>query len=262
MYFEVDGKQVFCSNGTGEPGDDKPAVIFLHGAGMDHSIWVLPARYFARKGFSVYALDLPGHGRSSGPALASVDALSEWLHQVVLNLKLSKPALVGHSMGSLIAINYAARYPDSLRALAVLGTSIPMPVTDSLLLAAKSNSHDAIDMANTWSHSYSAQLGGNESPGINMMMSGQRLLERASDDIFYTDLNACNEFTEVAELARRISVETLVIIGEQDRMTAAAKALEVARNIKQCSIRKLSRCGHAMLAERPNEILDALITIV
>lgn len=262
MYLEVNGEQVFCSNGTGELSAEKPAVIFLHGAGMDHSIWVLPARHFARKGFNVFALDLPGHGRSSGPALASIDAITEWLHQLVVILKLSRPAIVGHSMGSLIAINYAAKYPDSLRALAVLGTSIPMPVSDSLLLAARNNSHDAIDMANTWSHSNSAQLGGNVSPGINMMMSGQRLLERADDDVFYKDLNACNEFTEAAELAKNISVETLIIIGEEDKMTAAANALLVAENIKHCSVTKLSPCGHAMLSEQPNQVLDALITIV
>lgn len=262
MYFEVTGRQVFCSNGTGELGDEKPAVIFLHGAGMDHSIWVLPARHFARKGFNVFALDLPGHGRSSGPALQSIAAITEWLHQVIAALKLSRPALVGHSMGSLIAINYAATYPDSLRSLALLGTSIPMPVTDSLLNAARTNSHDAIDMANTWSHSSSARLGGNASPGINMMMSGQRLLECNDEGVFYTDLNACNEFTEAAELAKNVSVETLVIIGEQDKMTAATTALQVAKNIRHCSVRKLSPCGHAMLAEQPNEVLDALVTIV
>lgn len=262
MYLAVNDKQVFCSNGTGEIRAEKPAVIFLHGAGMDHSIWVLPARHFARKGFNVFAVDLPGHGRSSGPALASIGAITEWLHRLVAILKLSKPAIVGHSMGSLIAINYAAQYPDSLRALAVLGTSIPMPVSDSLLLAARNNSHDAIDMANTWSHSNSARLGGNDLPGINMMMSGQRLLERTGDDVFYTDLNACNEFSEAAELAKNISVETLVIIGEQDKMTAAANALGVAKNIKHCSVTKLSPCGHAMLSEQPNKVLDALITIV
>ena len=165
-------------------------------------------------------------------------------------------------MGSLVALNFAAAYRSKTRALALLGTSTPMPVTDVLLNAAEANDHDAIDMANTWSHSNFGQMGGNENPGINMTMSGQRLIERAAENVFFTDLNACNEFTNGEDLIAKITAPTLLIIADQDKMTAPVEARKVGEKIDNCRIVNLSPCGHSMLSEQPNAVLDALITIV
>jgi len=170
--------------------------------------------------------------------------------------------LVGHSMGSLISLQFASDHSKMLRSMALVGTSIPMPVSDPLLNAAKENSHDAFDMANTWSHSKAAQLGGNENPGISMMMSGQRLYERSKTNVLYADLNACNNFTNSKELARNVATETLIIVGDQDQMTTPVKALEVASIIPDCRTLRLNPCGHAMFAEQPNAVLDGLISIV
>jgi pimeloyl-ACP methyl ester carboxylesterase len=262
VYFDVNGNKTFCSNGSGSLDPRQASVIFIHGAGLDHSSFVLACRYFARQHYNVYAPDLPGHGRSAGQPLSSITAMADWIKALMDVLHIDQPALVGYSMGSLVALQFAAEYPQLLRSLALVGTSIPMPVADPLLDAAREKQHDAIDMANTWSHSRGAQLGGNENPGMSMMMSGQRLLEHAGQDVFFTDLNACNEFTDSLELARKIQTETLLIVGEQDQMTAPMNALQVAGNIANCRVQKLSRCGHAMFSEQPNQVLDALISIV
>ena len=95
-----------------------------------------------------------------------------------------------------------------------------------------------------------------------MMMSGQRLYERSNEDVLYADLNACNNFTNSIELAKSVKANTLVIVGEQDQMTAPVKALEVAESIPNCKILRLNPCGHAMFAEQPNAVLDGLISIV
>jgi len=137
-----------------------------------------------------------------------------------------------------------------------------MPVTDPLLSAAKDNHHDAVDMANTWSHSDVGQLGGNEMPGNCMTMSGQRLLERARENVFFTDLNACNEFRNGDELAGSIAVDTLLIVGAQDKMTVAVSAHKVTANIPGSRVVNFSPCGHVMLSEQPNAVLDALSNIV
>ena len=262
MYISVRNQRTYYSNGTGSIEPDQPSVVFLHGGGMDHTVWVLPARYFARHGYNVYAFDFPGHGRSEGMLCKSIDEFSDWLAEAIEALDIQKPAVVGHSMGSLVALNFAARYPDKLRSLALLGTATLMPVADQLLAAAKDNHHDAIDMANTWSHSSFGQMGGNESPGMVMTMAGQRLLERAGKDAFFTDLNACNTFTNGAELATKIAVKSLVIIGNQDRMTAVTGALKVAQLIPDSRTVRLDPCGHSMLSEQPNAVLDALASIV
>ncbi len=262
MYIEVDGNKTFYSTGTGTIRSEQPCVIFLHGAGMDHSVWVLPARYFARHGYNVFAFDFPGHGRSKGAPISSIDAMADWLGHAMEVLQLKKSAIVGHSMGSLVALNFAARYCAKTRVLVLLGTSTPMAVSDGLLDAARDNHHDAIDMANTWSHSSFGQMGGNENPGICMTMCGQRLLEKAGEHVFFTDLNACYEFTDGETLSQQITSDTLVIIAEQDKMTAAVKAQDVAASITGSRVVRLNPCGHSMLSEQPNAVLDALATIV
>jgi len=261
LYFEVRDKKTFCSNGTGSIDPDRPSVVFVHGAGLDHSTFVLASRYFARQEYNVYAIDLPAHGRSEGAALDSVKDMADWLQDALAALGIKQTAIVGYSMGSLVCLQFAADYPGSVRSMSLVGTSIPMPVSDSLLNAAEENSHDAFDMANTWSHSKGAQLGGNQNPGISMMMTGQRLLETTSDDVFYADLKACNEFAFSLELAQKITADTLVFIGDRDQMTAPVKATQVAEAIPNCRIIRL-QSGHAMFSEQPNAVLDGLITIV
>jgi|TARA_B100000315_G_scaffold217261_1_gene217706 pimeloyl-ACP methyl ester carboxylesterase len=262
MYVEVNGKQAFFATGSGAIDVQQSSVVFIHGAGMDHSIWVLPSRHFARHKYNVIAVDLPGHGKSEGDPLPSVESNADWISALISALNIERSAIVGHSMGSLIALAMAASHPEQCSSLTLLGTSVPMQVTDQLLSAARDNSHDAIDMANTWSHSRFGQIGGNDVPGMWMTGGGQRLLERAGEDVFFTDLNCCNEFTDGLPLAERVSCPTLVIIGAQDAMTAPVNARKVAETIKQSRTLTLEKCGHAMLSERPDAVLDALITIV
>lgn len=259
MRFEVGGKRAFAGTGSGAPAADAPTVLFVHGAGMDHTVWVLPSRYFARQGHRVLAVDLPGHGRSEGPPLPRIEAMSAWLVEVCDALGVAQAAVVGHSMGSLAAYRFAADHPERCRALALLGTSIPMPVADALLAAAEDDDHAAIDMVNTWSHSPGATLGGNPNPGIWLLGAGERLIERAGPGVFHADLAACNAFD--AASVGPVRVPALVIAGEADRMTPMRAGLDVAKSLPEARVVTLAGSGHAMLAERPNEVLDALIEI-
>ncbi|MDP6376217.1 MAG: alpha/beta hydrolase [Pseudomonadales bacterium] len=260
MRFEVDGETVFAATGSGSHDTDAPWVVFVHGAGFDHSIWVMPTRYFARHGLNVLALDLPGHGRSMGAPLQSIVEMADWLGRVLDSLGVRETAVVGHSMGSLVAYQFAATQPMRCRSLALLGTSAPMPVTDLLLDAARDGDHAAIDMANTWSHSRRGKLGANENPGVWMMGVGERLLEAASVEAFYWDLAACDGFD--ASRLDTVSCSALVITGEADQMTPAHAGLEVAETLDQARIVGLAGCGHSMLSEQPNAVLDALIELL
>ena len=258
--IQVDGRTVYVGNGSGHPSHDAESVAFVHGAGMDHTVWALPARYFARHDLRVAAVDLPGHGRSAGPPLEGIDDMAAWLGEVLDVLALPTAAVVGHSMGSLVAYRFAASSPDRCRALALLGTSAPMPVADPLMNAAKDYHHAAIDMANTWSHA-TGTLGANANPGVWMLGVGQRLLERSAPGVFHADLTACNTF-DAGSTGTSIQCPVLVIAGNDDLMTPARAGLDVARSLPNARITRLEGCGHAMLNERPNEVLDALIGIV
>lgn len=258
--IQVDGRTVYVGTGSGHPDPGAESVVFVHGAGMDHTVWALPARYFARQGLRVAAVDLPGHGRSEGPPFDRIDTLAVWLGEVLDALAIPIAAVVGHSMGSLVAYRFASRMPDRCRALALLGTSAPMPVTDPLLNAAKDNHHAAIDMANTWSHS-TGTLGSNANPGVWMLGVGERLLERSAPGVFHADLTACNTF-DAKSAGAMIQCPVLVIAGDDDMMTPARAGLDVAQALPDARVVRLEGCGHAMLNERPNEVLDALIGVV
>ena len=260
---EVDGAQAYVGNGSGSAPTDAASVVFIHGAGMDHTVWALPARHFARKGLRVVTPDLPGHGRSSAPAngtpaLSSVAEMAAWIGKLLDALDIRAAAVVGHSMGSLVAWRFACDHPERCRTLALLGTSMPMPVTNLLLDAARDNHHAAIDMANAWSHSAPGALGANDNPGVWMLAAGERLLERSAPGVFHADLSACNGFQANDG---QVTCPALVIAGNEDRMTPAKAGLDVASHLPDAHVVRLD-CGHAMLNERPNEVLDALIDIV
>lgn len=254
------GESVFVGTGSrplAEAGTR--TIVMLHGAGMDHTVWVMPARHFARKGFRVIAPDFPGHGRSSGSPLTAVDAMADWLAQLLTGLKVTSAVVMGHSMGSLVACAFAARHAALCERLVLLGTAAPMPVTQRLLDAARDNDHAAIEMANSWSHSR-GRLGGSENPGMWMMMGGARLIERSAPGVFYADLQACNDYD--AGTLEKITVPATVIAGTADQMTSAAQGSRVSAVLSQradCRLVQLPGSGHSMLSEYPNEVLDALI---
>ncbi|MGB1538626.1 MAG: alpha/beta fold hydrolase [Pseudomonadales bacterium] len=262
MKIEVAGETVFYGTGSGAHRPEQPAVIFIHGAGMDHTVWLMPARHFARHGYNVVAVDLPGHGRSTGQALTTVEQMADWVSQVLKALDIASAAVVGHSMGSLIALEFAARFSDQTRSLALLGTSAPMPVSDALLEAAQSDDRAAMVMANTWSHSNPSLIGGHKSPGMTLYYGGLRLLERTREGVYFSDLNACNTFQDGLERAASVTCPALVMIGDQDKMTGPRQAALVAGAIKGAEVVSLSPCGHSMLSEQPNAVLAALKRIV
>ena len=255
MKIEVNGSQVFVGTGTGNHNRDAPAIVFVHGAAMDHTVWTAIARFFARHGFNVAAVDLPGHGHSGGTPFDSVEDMSGWLKHVIDSLDFQSASVVGHSMGSLVAMRFAHDHGDLTERISLLGTSLPMSVTPLLLNAAQANSYNAYLMANTWSHSPRGKLGSSDNPGVWMMGVGERLMGRCGADVFHADLQACNEFElEPAD----IGCPTLLVLGDADQMTPARAGLAVAEKIEGARTIRLEGCGHAMLTERPNQILDLL----
>jgi pimeloyl-ACP methyl ester carboxylesterase len=262
MDFAVDARKVFAAGGGKAFKPELPTVIFIHGAGMDHTVWTLQTRFFAHHGRNVLALDLPGHGRSAGPALTSVGARADWLLRAMDALKLEKAALVGHSMGGLIALETAARAPSRAWALALLGVATRMPVHPDLLKAAQSGEHSAIDLITSWGYGRRAHLGGAQAPGTWMLGAGSRLLERGTDHVLGTDLAACDAYVEAPQAAAKVTCSVLVIAGETDRMTAPASARELAAKFQDGHVVMLAGAGHLMMVEQPDRTLDALAEAV
>ena len=173
------------------------------------------------------------------------------------------PASASRSrVDALVAFDVAARYPDRITTLFMVGTSIPMPVGEVLLNSAKDDLHVAKEMVNFWSHSKSAHIGGSQVPGTWMIGKLQRLLERSGPGVIYNDLKACQDYTSGIERSSDISSPTLLILGEDDFMTPVTNSKSLAENIPQSRTVMLPNCGHAIVNEAPNEMLDAIATIV
>ncbi len=262
MEFVVDGKPVFAATG-GQPFERaRRSIVFVHGAGMDHTVWALQTRYFAHRGRNVLAIDLPGHGRSAGKALAAIDEMADWLARLLDAAAIDTAAIVGHSMGSLIALAAAVRHGKRVSAAALLATSVPMPVTPRLLAASQADHHSAFDMVSIWSHGRAARIGGNRAPGQWMTGQTLRLLERSGPGVLHGDLKACHDFTLDAAMARGIACPVRLVLGERDAMTPPRGAAALGAAIPGAETVVLEGCGHMMMTERPDEVLDALSAIV
>lgn len=259
MQLTVDGRNVYAATG-GKPFDPaKPAVIFIHGAGQDHTNWQMPARWFAWNGYTVLAPDLPGHGRSEGTALPTIAAMAQWIVHLMDAAKLKKAALVGHSMGGGIAVEAAAASPERIARVALLGTSLAMPVNDTLLTAARDAPEQAHQMITTWSLGPQARVGGNPAPGMWLSGGSLALLARNRPGSLHAAFNACNAWKTGPESASRVRCPALVLIGGSDSMTPPKIGRALADKIAGSKTVIIPGSGHMMMSEAPDAVLDALI---
>jgi pimeloyl-ACP methyl ester carboxylesterase len=266
MKTTVNGQSVYFYTGGKSDRDEAlrsaiaaggPVVLFLHGAELDHSCWLLQSRWFGHHGFIVLAPDLPGHGKSGGEPLESIEDLADWARAFLDALGVKAADIVGHSMGSLIALEFIARHPERARRAALIGSAIPMPVAPALLEAARDDEPRAADMINAWSYGY-GQTGGSPMPGMWLLGMNKRLMARQPKGTFHRDLSACNAYARtIGELAG-ITAPTLFISGSQDKMTSPKLARMMQEKIPGARQTLIEGGGHALLAEYPDAVLDAL----
>jgi pimeloyl-ACP methyl ester carboxylesterase len=258
MQLTVNGSDTFVATGGREFDASVPAIVLLHGAGFDHSTWALHSRWFAHHGFGVLAPDLPGHGRSAGAPLSSIAEMADWTAALIAAAGAATARLVGHSMGSLIALETAARHPAKVSALSLIGTAATMTVGPDLLKAAEANDRAAIDMVSIWGLGFPAELGGSLAPGLWMHSGAQRVLEQNRPGVLFNDLSACNAYQNALAAAATVTVPATFILGERDMMTPAKAGKTLAAALPNSKTIVLRGAGHMMMVERPDELLAAL----
>ncbi|WP_374665058.1 alpha/beta fold hydrolase [Ramlibacter sp.] len=262
MELQVNGARTFCYTG-GKPFDAaKPTVVFIHGVLNDHSVWILQTRYFAHHGFNVLAVDLPGHCRSAGEAPKSVEEGADFIRALLDAAGVQQAALVGHSFGALIALETAARYPERVTRLALVGVAYPMKVSPALLENSVANPMKAIDMVNVYSHSMLAPPPSALGPGTWLYGGSRALMKRvlASNrevNIFHRGFNACDTYAGGEAAMQKVQCPVLFLLGRADAMTpvkAAGSLQKLARDGRTVVVPG----GHAMMTESPDEVLAAL----
>lgn len=243
MWLEVLGKRVFAATSGGEP----PDVVLIHGAGGDHSVW---DGLLGGVGAAL-AFDLPGHGRSEGPALDSIAVLADWTAAALDAAGVAGAAVAGHSMGALVALELAARHPPRLRALALLGVATAMPVHGELLRAARDDLPAAAAMIAAWGFARD----GADPVAVERT---RHMLEASGAGVLRADLAACDAYADGPAAAARVQCPTLVVIGSQDRMSPPAAGMALAGSIAGAATVMLVGAGHMMMAEQPEAVLEAL----
>ncbi|MEF7616105.1 alpha/beta hydrolase [Aquincola sp. MAHUQ-54] len=260
----VDGRAAYAYTG-GRPFDAAlPCVVFIHGALHDHSVWTLAARWFAHHGHGVLAVDQPAHGRSAGPALPSVEALAAWVLAWLDAVGVARAALVGHSIGSLVALEAAARAPARIDRLVMVGTAVPMKVSDALLSTALEAPLVAIDRVNAFSHGTLAAEPSYPGPG-SWLHGGNRALMRrvlargegqAPGNLFHHDFSLCDAYANGLQAAQAVRCPATLVLGEHDQMTPPPAARELAQALRADTV--LLPTGHALMQEAPDALLAAL----
>ena len=258
MQLVVNGTKTFAATGGRDFDPALPLVLFVHGAGLDHTVWALLARWFAHRGFAVLAPDLPGHGRSDGEPLATIGAMADWTAALIEAAGARRAAIIGHSMGSLVALETAARHPEKITAIGLIGAAAAIPVSRDLLAAAEADDHAAIDMLRIWGYGFRAGIGGSLAPGLWMLGGAERLLERARPGVLFTDLRACNDYRDGLAAAATVAVPATLVLGERDLMTPAKAGMELAAALPNARVITLKGAGHMLMSERPDEVLAAV----
>ena len=259
MFLTVDNHKVFAATGGRDLDAAKPCVIFIHGAGMDHSCWLLQSRWFAWHGWSVLAIDLPGHGRSAGEPLPEIIDMAGWVGRLMDAAGVKTATLIGHSMGAIITLETAVALQGRIDRIALLGITSAMRVHPALLDAARDEPEQAYQMMTDWSLGKAAKMGRNPVPGIWMTGNALALFGRNRPGVLYTDLNACGNWTTGPETAARVTCPAQIIVGKQDMMTPTRECREMAGLIADCQLTELDHCSHMSMAEAPDAVLDALI---
>jgi pimeloyl-ACP methyl ester carboxylesterase len=257
MNFIVQGYPAYAYTGGVAFDPARPAVVFVHGAALDHSVWQWQSRYLAHHGYAALAVDLPGHGRSPGAVRTSVEDLADWVDAFVEAACVERAHLVGHSLGSLAALDAAIRHPGRVASLALLGTSVPMPVGEAFLAAARDDSPAAFDMQSIWGHARLVVLSSSPVPGTALAGSSRHLVGRARPGVQHAGLAACHAWSPSPEALAGIRVPALVVAGRRDQMTPWKAGKAVADLIPGARLVSVD-AGHSMMSEAPREVLAAL----
>ncbi len=232
-----------------EEDKGKLPVVLIHGAGGMHLNW--PAEVRRLPGFRIYALDLPGHGKSSGRGQQSISAytlaLLNWLEAVGLH----RAVFVGHSMGGAIIQYLALTYPEHVLAMGLLGSAAKLPVNPALLKAAAhpTTFHNAVEKIVAWSY-------GPEAPDKLVELAVSRMTE-VRPSVLHADFLACDAFDETERVAN-INLPMLVLCGTEDKMTPLRNSQFLVDSIPTARLEIIPNAGHMLMLEKPQEVAAAL----
>ena len=226
----------------------KPSILLMHGSGLTHIVWSLHEQFYSSQGFNVLSVDIPGHGNSEGPALKSIEEISDWIKALMIKADIKKIIIIGHSQGGLVGIDFASRYPELSDKIVLVSASYKMPVNQDLIDLAEAGDEKSILLMMKWGYEGSkAFIGGN--PVKKIINSARDIRE-----ILAVDLNACNNYKNGENAIKKINSPTLCIFGDLDKMVPVKVGLKMTEQIKNSETKIISDCGHMIIFEKAFEM--------
>jgi pimeloyl-ACP methyl ester carboxylesterase len=252
MKISYQGKSVTIATGGRDHSDSsQPAVVLIHGAGMDRTTWQMQNRWLAHHGYRVAAIDLPGHGASDGPPLETIEEMAAWTSGLIHELGLAPAHLVGFSLGTYVAIEVAATDPSCAESLVLIGTASAMPVHPELLSSSYDDIPKAARLMTSWSIGSRAHRGGNQSPGTWLVGASNALLDRSPKDALGHDMAACNAYSGAVTSAAKITAPVTFVLGTEDKMTPIRSSADLIDAVSNKTVVHMEKIGHMMPIEDP-----------
>jgi pimeloyl-ACP methyl ester carboxylesterase len=224
-------------------------VIFIHGAGGTHLSWPPQVRRLPDQ--NIFALDLPGHGKSEGMGRQSIDAYADDVAAFMTAIKIRAAIIVGHSMGSAIALTLALKYPKRVRGLGLIGSGARLRVSPAILDGIKNEDTFSATVQTINEYSFSP----NTSPRL-IELASQRMAE-TRPSVIYGDFLACDSFN-VADQFGQIKIPTLILCGTQDKMTPMKYSEALRDGITNSQLEVIDEAGHMLMLEQPDRVAENL----
>lgn len=264
MEIQLRDRSVRIGTGGRDHADqlEDPAVVLIHGSGMDRTTWQMQSRWLAHHGHRVAAVDLPGHGLSDGPPLESISEMGEWLVEVIAELDVAPAHLVGFSLGTYVALEAASRAPEMVRSAILIGTAATMPVHPDLLAASRDDVRTASRLMTSWSFSSRAHRGGHRSPGMWMVGGSTALIDRATGGVLAADMEACAGYMDAVATAAKVSVPVTFVLGAEDKMTPRRASTDLIEAVANQQVIVMPGVGHMMPTEAPIDTRKAIVDAI
>jgi len=246
-YATVNGSPLFTSGWDGDVDEEHPPLVLIHGAGGTHLHW--PPLLRRLRHADVYALDLPGHGHSSGPGQETIAGYRDTLLAWADGLSLRRFVLAGHSMGGAIAQEFALHYPQRLAGLVLVGSGARLRVHPAILQGVQEDFTATARLICDWALSEKAS----EKSKRQYL---RRLLE-VDPAVLLGDFQACDAF-DLRDRLCDISVPTLVIGGLADRLTPPKYSEYLREHIPNAQLLLVEDAGHMVMLEKPTVVTQAI----
>jgi len=244
-YYDISGTQIACWAKTGDFDPGKKSVLFIHGSGSNHSLW---AHQYGRlhKDFNVAAVNLPGHAPSGSHGEKDVRRYGDWIQKTLAAIGWGKTVLVGHSLGSAVALRSALDFPDDLAGIVCVGGGMKMPVNslflDFLQTHPPSMPAEIVDLI--------CKLSLAKENRAELSAALQMSIAQAKVDVMYGDLFACNAL-DITQEADNITVPALIVCGAEDKMTPPDLSRALAATISGAKLVLVEGAGHMVMLEQP-----------